>query len=458
MSLGHKDAVQLLAKHDRPVPRYTSYPPANHFHPGVGACEHGNALEQLEPGAKLSLYVHVPFCEHRCTYCACFVVPTRRRSIAEEYLEHVTLEAKQAAARLGEKARVAAVHVGGGTPTYLDPGQLEILFDALRRSFPVEGTAEVSVEIDPRVTTPDHLDALRRCGVNRVSLGVQDTSDEVQRAIGRLQSRDETVRFYELCRERGFESINIDLVYGLPHQTRQRFERTLTDVFDLRPERLSIFGYAHVPSMRPNQRAIDAASLPGPEERLDLWALAHETATARGYEHIGLDHFAFPQDDLVRARKEGRLSRSFMGYTPHGDLKVVGLGVSSVSDLGRGYFQNLKKLSEYFERLERGELPVERGWLLSEDDVRRRHVIHEILCALRVDAEAFKARFGASFEASFPSELERLADFQRDGHVRISSQGLEVEPQGRVLLRNIASVFDAYLQRGEQAPIYSRAV
>ncbi len=442
---------QLIEKYDRPGPRYTSYPTAREFHEGVGSKDYLGALGGLRPGEDLSLYIHVPFCEHRCTYCGCYVIPTRDRAIADSYLRHLKKEIEIVRHQVPAPARVSSVHLGGGTPTYLSPPQLEDLFESLRNLFDIEQGSEISVEIDPRVTTKEHLEALRRFGVNRLSLGVQDTSDEVQEAIGRHQGRESTIGFFQLCREAGFDSINIDLVYGLPLQTSERFAKTLGDVLALRPERIAAFGYAHVPWIRSNQKAIAPETLPGPRERMELYLMAHQRITDAGYAHIGLDHFALPGDELSRAREEGRLGRSFMGYTPRRDAKVVGLGVSSIGDLGNGYFQSEKKLSRYFDRIDEGDLPVERGFLASKDDLLRRSVIHDVLCNLKVDFEAFDRMAGVPFPRYFSPEMKDLVELEEDGLVEIGSTALAVKPAGRLFLRNIAMPFDRYLRWGQVA-------
>jgi oxygen-independent coproporphyrinogen-3 oxidase len=441
-----RDASALLAKYDRPVPRYTSYPPANLFHAGVGACQFVERLHARGAGDRICLYIHVPFCERRCTYCGCHVVPTPKRAIAGKYLEYLKQEMRLLRGVWSDRGSVAVVHLGGGTPTYLTPIELEELLAAVRAEFRVEEGAEVSVELDPRVTTAEHLDSLLAFGTNRISLGVQDTSEEVQRAIGRFQGREETFRFFALCRAKGFSSINVDLVYGLPHQTRERFHQTLQDVLQLRPERLAVYGYAHLPALRPHQQAIETSALPEPIERIELWALSHEEVTAAGYEHIGLDHFALPGDEISRARARESLGRNFMGYTPHQDVSVLGLGVSAISDLGCGYFQVHKKLAHYFRDLDACRLPIERGLIPTGDDMVRRYVIQEILCSLSVGAERFAARFGIALWEYFAPEAERLKGIESDDLVACSPDGMKVLPGGRLFLRPIAAVFDAYLR------------
>lgn len=450
---------ELLAKYDRPGPRYTSYPPANRFQSGVGAAEYRAALGQIEPGAELALYLHIPFCERRCDYCGCFTIPTRKRSVAAAYAERCIQEMELVSEALPGRIRASAVHLGGGTPTYLEPGDLERLLGAVRRIFDVSPGAEIAVEVDPRVTSEAHLDALVRVGANRISVGVQDTSPEVQEAIGRFQSREQSLRFIALCREKGFRNLNVDLVYGLPRQTVERFRSTLEDVLSARPDRLAIFGYAHVPWIMPHQKRIDPAELPGAAERLELYLLAHDILTSAGYRHIGMDHFALPEDELSKAQESGRLGRNFMGYTPNRDARNLGFGLSAIGELHAGYFQNVKKLSRYAAAIERGELPTERGFLTGEDDLLRRFAIREILCNLRVDFAATEARFGVRFSEYFARELRDLAGLEADGLVALSDRGIAVTELGRLFLRNIAMVFDRYLRESPPPrPTYSRTV
>ncbi|MGQ9591808.1 MAG: oxygen-independent coproporphyrinogen III oxidase [Planctomycetota bacterium] len=450
---------ELLEKYDRAGPRYTSYPPATRFHPGVGAAEYRSALGVLERGAEVALYLHIPFCERRCTYCGCYAIPTPKRSVGKAYLERCLREMELAAASAPRRIRASAVHLGGGTPTYLAPEEVEMAISGIRRIFDVPPAAEVAVEVDPKVTTEAHLDALRRAGANRISIGIQDTSPEVQEAIGRFQGRELSLGFVALCREKGFRSLNVDLVYGLPRQSPERFRRTLEDVLSVRPERFAVFGYAHVPWAKPHQKRIDARELPGPAARLELYTLAHEVLTGAGYRHIGMDHFALPEDELSRAQDEGRLGRNFMGYTPRRDARCLGFGVSSIGELFSGYFQNEKKLSRYYERVERGDLPIERGFLTGEDDRLRRFVIREILCNLRVDIPEVEAGFAVRFQERFAREAAELAELEADGLVEVSEESIRVTELGRLFLRNVAMVFDRYLRESPPAPAtYSRTI
>ena len=451
----------LLEKYSRPGPRYTSYPAAPHFHGSVRGEDYADHLRQIgtTDDASLSLYVHIPFCEQRCAYCGCFVIPTRNRAVAEQYTRCLDKEFRLVRALLRSDTTVDGLHLGGGTPSYLVPAELEALFHSIGESFPASGARKVSVELDPRVTGAEQLEVLRARGTNRVSLGVQDTSDEVQAAIGRHQTREQTADCLTLCRRMGIEGINVDLVYGLPLQTEERFERTLEDVLAFRPDRLAVFAYAHVPWVRPHQKAIDPETLPGVEERCDLFLLAHEKLTASGYIHVGLDHYALPGDELLKAQETGALARNFMGYTSSKRSRVLGFGVSSIGDLHSGYFQNEKKLSRYLTRLERQELPVERGWLSTSDDRMRRFAIQETLCNLKVDHRHFERQFGVPFLEYFEEEGDTLRMLEADGLVELAPQELRVREVGRLFLRNIAMVFDSYLGKtAGEGPVYSRTV
>lgn len=458
----HMDRDQikaLLTKYDRPGPRYTSYPPAPHYTTEVGTPQYVETLGNVTPEDGLTLYAHIPFCEQRCTYCGCYVIPTRQRAVSEQYVDSLRREVLLVRNAVGFRGRVDALHFGGGTPTYLEPAQLKALLATIREAFRVEDAREISAELDPRVTTDEHLRVLRSEGTNRVSLGVQDTSDVVQQAIGRNQKWEDTLRCFEACRDHGFEGVNIDLVYGLPFQTPERFEKTLEDILRLHPNRLAIFGYAHVPWARANQKGIDEEALPGPRERLHLLVLAHQTLAEGGYRHIGMDHYALPDDELSKAQEAGKLGRSFMGYTAYTDSKMLGFGVSSIGDLQDGYFQNEKKLSRYTSRIDDNELPIERGWLSSADDKIRRHVIQEVLCNLKLDYADFERRFGTPFLDYFAPEQAALEELERDG-LLIRSQGeLQVTSTGRLVARNIAMTFDRYLRESKRSgPTYSRTV
>jgi oxygen-independent coproporphyrinogen-3 oxidase len=386
------------------------------------------------------------------------VIPTRKRHVVDEYLAHLQMEIRLVASALGERNGVRVLHLGGGTPTFLRPVDLEKLFAVLRTRFRFIEDCEISVELDPRVTTAEHLRTLKALGVNRVSLGVQDIDPAVQEAIGRFQSEEETVRTYQACREAGFRGVNLDLIYGLPGQTGESLAATVDRVIDLKPDRIAIYGFAYVPWMRPNQKAIDPESLPRAPDRLLLFSTACHRFSQAGYLPIGMDHFALPDDELSLAFREGRLGRNFMGYTPHAALDQIGLGISSIGSLAGAYVQNEKKLASYYRLLQSGSLAVERGLRLSHDDLIRRWVIQEILCQFHVDFQAFERQTGLPFELYFRAERPELLALAEGGFLELGAEGLSVTSLGRHFLRNVAMVFDRYNRDRTGAQKFSRTV
>lgn len=442
---------ELIASYDRPGPRYTSYPTANEFHAGVGERELRAALRMVPADGRLSLYVHVPFCEERCLYCACNVIATKRREVAEGYLDHLLSEIEIAADCLGSPRRaVNQLHLGGGTPTYLTSAQLRRLIEAIRARFDISDDAELAIEIDPRVTMPSQIETLLELGFRRFSMGVQDFDPRVQEAIGRVQSVAQTESVIDSCRNVRGSSVNIDLIYGLPRQTLASFEATLREVLRLRPERLAVYGFAYVPWLRKQQLQMPLEELPATGDRLALLELAREKLCAEGYAAIGIDHFALPEDELVVAQREGRLSRNFMGYTVRRAPQMLAFGVSAISEFPSVYVQNTKKLSAYSAALDAGLLPVEKGVALSDDDDRRRWVIRELMCNFRVAAEDYRAQFGGpAFGAVFASELKELGAFVEGGFAAWDGEVLQLTSRGQFLARNMAMLFDTHLRGGE---------
>lgn len=455
---------ELLARHDRPGPRYTSYPTAVEFTDAYGPADHAERLAAAaaRPEEPLALYVHLPFCEERCSFCACHVVVTKRAEVADAYLGRVVDEASLVAARLGDRRRVVQYHWGGGTPTHYSPDDLARLHRALLQRFELAPGAEVAIEVDPRVTTSTHLEVLRELGFNRLSLGVQDLDSEVQRLIGRGQTREQTETLYHEARRLGFDSINLDLIYGLPGQDEDTLSRTLEAVVELRPERLAVYSFAFVPWMRPHQRRMDESLLPGTEGKFGLLALVVSTLTAAGYEHIGMDHFALPGDELVTAAREGTLTRTFMGYTTKRDTETVALGTSGISDIDGAYAQNHRRLASYYQAVDAGELPVERGYRLDPDDEIRRWVITELMCNGTVDLGEAGDRHGVSGTEYFGSELAELVEpggLVDEGMVRIEDGRVVATELGRLFVRRAAAVFDAHTgRRTADGPRFSRTV
>lgn len=454
------DVARLLRRHDRPGPRYTSYPTALEFTEAFdeGAYREAIARSAASAGEPLSLYLHLPFCAERCLYCACNVVITRHDEPAARYFELLEREIGMVAPHLGERRGVAQLHLGGGTPTYYAPARLTHLFARLRETFTLLPDAEIAVEVDPRVTTEAHLEALIAAGVNRLSFGVQDFEPLVQRTIHREQSVEATHMLMRTARTLGVGSINLDLIYGLPHQTAETMGRTLGHVIGLRPERLAIYSFAYVPWVHAHQSHLPQEAMPSGDEKLELLLLARERLSQAGYVDVGMDHFALPHDELCVAQTEGRLWRNFMGYTTARAPDMVAFGMSGIGEVGGAYVQNEKKLNRYMAAIEDGRMPVARGWRLSEDDRVRQHVIREWMCHFMVSRRDVTARFAIDFDETFAAELEDLAGLQDDGLIRFGDDGFEATDLGRMLPRNVAMVFDRYTRARAGDARFSRTV
>ncbi len=451
----------LLRRYDRAGPRYTSYPTAVEFHAGVDRHAYAERLAQAAAAdaEPLSFYLHLPFCEERCLFCGCNVVITKKREIAARYLRLLHQEIRDVAARLGGRRRLRQYHWGGGTPTYLSPDEMRELHGVVTSEFDLEPGAEVAIEIDPRVTSAEQMQVLRELGFNRVSMGVQDFTREVQEAVHRIQSFEQTRDLVALSRSLGFSSINLDLIYGLPLQTPETFARTLEQVLAIRPDRVAVYSFAHVPWLKGQQRRIETDQLPAPDVKLELFARAVEAFRGAGYVGVGMDHFALPEDEMGRAVADGTLWRNFMGYTVKHAPDMVACGESGIGDVAGAYVQNHKVLHEYERAVEAGELPVERGYLLSDDDRLRRHVITSLMCTFTLDLRDVERRFGIDFDATFAREREELARLEQDGFVRLGDARIDVVRLGRLFVRNVCMVFDAYLRRPSgDTPRFSRTV
>ena len=458
-----ESVASLLRQYDRPGPRYTSYPTAVEFNESFddaayrGRLEAAASLEQ-EP---LSLYVHLPFCEARCSYCGCMVIITQKREVAQRYLGYLEREIQMLASALGGRRRVVQHHWGGGTPTYLSPEQIARLDHVITTHFDIDPDAEKAIEIDPRVTTHEQLVLLRSLGFNRLSMGVQDFTPAVQDAINRRQTEQLTRSLYEYARAIGFDSINVDLIYGLPRQSLDTFRRTLDSVVDMAPDRVAVYSYAHVPWLRPHQKLIDPKDLPDASLKFELFGAAIETFLAGGYAPIGMDHFARPGDELAQAASARRLHRNFMGYTTRPAPDMLGLGVSAIGDVRGAFAQNVKKLPSYYDAIDAGRFPIERGYLLSADDLVRRYVITELMCNFHVSRRAVDERFGIAFDRYFAAELAELMSGSgpvADGFLTVGSEGLDVTPRGRLFVRNICMTFDSYLPAHQGRPVFSRTI
>jgi oxygen-independent coproporphyrinogen-3 oxidase len=455
---------QLLARLDEPGPRYTSYPTADRFVEACGASQYRQALqrraEQSAAGTAppLSMYVHIPFCDSVCYYCACNKVVTRHHERAGEYLEALQREIDLHVAVLGRGQALTQLHFGGGSPTFLSDDELAQLMEMLRASFRIDGDAELSIEIDPRTVDELRLRRLARIGFGRLSFGVQDFDPEVQKAVHREQSFESVRALIEQAREIGFESINTDLIYGLPRQTSASFARTVAQIGELRPDRIALYAYAHLPERFAPQRRIHTHELPRASDRVHMLRTAISGFQRLGYVHIGMDHFALPDDALAVAKREGRLHRNFQGYSTCADSDLIGLGASSIGKVGRCYIQNEKNLPEYYELIEQSSFATVRGCELSDDDVLRREVIMALMCQGRVDFAHMERTHGVSMRTYFAPELEALRPLQAQGLVDVGSAAIEVTVLGWYFVRAIAMVFDRYLQGQAQRERYSRLV
>jgi oxygen-independent coproporphyrinogen-3 oxidase len=433
-------------------PRYTSYPTADRFSDAFrpGDYLHAVSTARAMGGRKpVSLYVHIPFCDRLCYYCACNKIITKNRSKAEVYLGYLKREIDMQGRLFDGMNMVEQLHFGGGTPTYLDHAQMDDLLAHLRKwfRFADDAAGEYSIEIDPRTVTPERVHALRAQGFNRLSLGVQDFDPDVQKAVNRVQPEAQTLAVMQAARDAGFRSVSIDLIYGLPKQNPATMAQTLARVVAADPDRISIYNYAHMPALFKAQRRIAEADLPDAETRLDMLSLCIRTLAAAGYVYIGMDHFAKPGDELSVAQRQGRLHRNFQGYSTHADAEMVSVGVSAISAVGATYSQNEKTLEAYYERIEQGELPIARGSKLDVDDLLRRIIIQQLMCNFALSIRSLELAYPISFGAYFANELKKLQALQADGLLSIDDEWLAVTPKGRLLIRNICMVFDRYIGR-----------
>jgi len=447
---------ELLPRYAVEGPRYTSYPTAPVWKEMYGPADFRAELgrRDIDPGDPLSIYAHVPFCESLCHYCACNKVITRNRDLAARYLD--TIEREVAAVRdaVAVPRRATQHHWGGGTPTYLDPAQVGRLFATLNDAFPVAPGAEISIEVDPRVTTAEHVAALRECGFNRISMGVQDFDPRVQEAVHRIQPADATAELVVLARRSGFESVNFDLIYGLPYQTPETFARTLDTVMEIAPDRIALYSYAHVTWVAKQQRGFERKDLPDAATKLAITLGAIRRFLEAGYLFIGLDHFARPEDELAIALRDGTLRRNFMGHTTQAGVDMIGFGPSAISELRGSYAQSHRDLAAWEQAVATEGLATLRGHRLSEDDVERRFVINRIMCQGALAAAEFAERFGHDFARRFAAELQSLEPAAADGLVEVAADGsLRITPLGRLLVRNVAMRFDAYLPEQQQSGV-----
>ena len=453
--------LELIRRLDKNGPRYTSYPTADRFVEAFNAESYTHWVAKREIGGMtrpLSLYIHIPFCNTLCFYCACNKVITKDRSKSAEYVRYLLKEMAMQAALLGPKQVVEQLHFGGGTPTFLSDDELREVMTAIRKHFKLIDEGEYSIEIDPRKVSDATIALLGQLGFNRISLGVQDFDDAVQHAVNRIQSEEETVGVMRAARANGFKSISIDLIYGLPKQTLEGFGTTLDRVIATDPDRLSIYNYAHMPTVFKPQRRIHEEDLPAPQVKLDILNMAVQKLTGAGYVYIGMDHFAKPEDELAVAQRQGRLHRNFQGYSTHSDCDLVALGVSAIGKIGPTYSQNYRDLENYYDALERNELPIMRGLELNADDLVRRAIIQALMCHFELSKESFNVAYLIDFDRYFAAEMPELEDYAREGLLELSPQWITVTPKGRMLIRNICMVFDKYLRTKREHARYSKVI
>jgi oxygen-independent coproporphyrinogen-3 oxidase len=443
----------LIQRYDTSGPRYTSYPTAAQFSTEFTAETYRQQIALSNAASRpLSLYVHIPFCDTICFYCACNKIVTKNRAHAQPYLDKVYKEIAMQAALFAPGRTVDQLHWGGGTPTFISHDQMRELMGVTREHFNLHGddSGEYSIEIDPREANADTIALLRELGFNRLSLGVQDFDPQVQKAVNRLQSVEQTAEVLNAARATGFHSVSVDLIYGLPHQTVDSFHTTLQTVLALSPDRLSVFNYAHLPDLFKTQRQINAADLPAPQSKLAILQDCIETLTAAGYLYIGMDHFAKPDDELARAQASGTLYRNFQGYSTHADCDLIGLGATSIGKVHDCYSQNLRTLDEYAQRIANEQLPVFRGITLDADDKLRREIITQLICHFKLDIAKIEQQHGIRFDEYFADALAQLQPMQADGLLSLDDRQIEVSARGSLLIRNICMAFDKYLDKARQ--------
>ena len=454
--------IEILKKYDKPGPRYTSYPPAPIFNHAFGSKEYREALienNSQNPDAELSLYFHIPFCDTLCYFCGCNMVVSRDQKRMREYVKYLTKEMKIIHQSLSPRRLVTQMHWGGGSPSNLSPENIALLAEGVHSMFKFDDDAELGVEIDPRGLTYEHMLALRRAGFNRISMGVQDFDPAIQKLVNRVQSEKITRDAIKWSKELGFNSINIDLIYGFPLQTAKSFSFTLDKIIEFSCERIAVFNFAYVPWMKSHQKLIKKELLPTPDEKLQILKTTIEKLTSAGYVYIGMDHFAKPSDELARAQIEKTLHRNFQGYSTHAGADLYAFGISSISQFQFMYSQNYKRIQEYYRALEANEFPVTCGYRMTHDDRIRKEVIMRIMCDMELEKLYIERKFNISFDKYFQDALVKLQPLASDNFLEITDSKLIVSPLGRLLIRNIAMCFDAYLdQMMKERPIFSRTV
>jgi len=453
--------LDLIKRYDLSGPRYTSYPTAVQFDPALAASDLVNCAQQTSDlSAPLSLYVHIPFCEHVCYYCACNKVITRNRNKAQPYLDTVYREMARLSEWYSNNRPVTQLHWGGGTPTFISHDQMRELMGQMRQHFNLldDDSGDYSIEIDPREASEETIKVLREIGFNRISLGLQDIDPKVQQAVNRVQSIEQTRLILDAARAEGFRSLNLDLIYGLPFQSLEGFQRTLETVIDMNPDRLSVFNYAHLPDRFRSQKHIEEVTLPSPDTKLAILESTINTLLDAGYVYIGMDHFAKPDDELAVAQREGHLHRNFQGYTTHADCDLVAMGVSAISQIGSVYYQNEHEIAAYTKAVETQEHAIKRGVQLSADDHLRRRVITQLICHFELEKVQIESEFDIRFDDYFADALHELNQFTKDGLVELSPERISVTPAGRLLIRRICMSFDAYIPKSENVQRFSRII
>jgi oxygen-independent coproporphyrinogen III oxidase len=460
-SFKHLD-VDILKKFNQPGPRYTSYPTAPLFSPDFTPEDFRREIVETnsaDSAAPISLYYHFPFCDTLCYFCGCNMIVTQKREHIAEYNRYLKKEMDLLVPLISKGRKVEQLHWGGGTPTHLFPDEIRDIGFDIKSRFDYSEDIEASVEIDPRELTFDHLKALREVGFNRTSFGVQDFNYEVQKAVNRIQSEELTRQTVAWARELGFQSINLDLIYGLPHQTLSTFTETIEKVAEISPDRIAVFNYAHVPWLKKHMNLIKAEDLPSTEERLQILKMTIETLLSAGYEYIGMDHFAKPTDELAVAQREGTLYRNFQGYSTKAGCDVYAFGLSAISQFENIYAQNLKRLPDYYKRIDSGDAATNVGYRMTEDDHIRKETIMQLMCNLEIDKRDIEAKFGIDFEDYFAADIPKLDVFIRDGLLENNADKIKVSGSGILVIRNIAMCFDAYLEKMmKEKPVFSKTV
>lgn len=453
--------LELLKRFNRPGPRYTSYPTAPMFSNSFTADDYIAEIEATNDegtAGDISLYAHFPFCEELCYFCACNMRVSHDRQLIATYNDYLKREISMIAKRISPSRKLSQMHFGGGTPSYLTPSEIKDVGSFIKQTFELADDIEASVEIDPRGLTAEHIGAFRSSGFNRISMGVQDFEPMVQKAINRIQSEEISRSAVAWARETGFESVNLDLIYGLPHQTIETFAETVEKVIDISPDRIAVFNYAHVPWLKKHQNLIKAEDLPTADDRLLILQMTIDKLTSAGYQYIGMDHFAKSTDELAIAQNNKTLYRNFQGYSTKAGCDVYAFGMSAISQFQNIYAQNVKTVPEYFERIDAGLAATNVGYRMTSDDHIRKETIMQIMCHLNIDKASIEQRFGIDFDLYFADDLPKLSEFIDEGLLEISADQIRVAGQGKLIVRNVAMCFDAYLPQMTDKPVFSKTV